>query len=130
MCLRLCVFTPCLERLVVASPCLVHWGAAICSPSGKRGVWHHIKFMTLLILSATATSEPQAVHATDQKRAITLNTSCFCQVPSLSKVFMWGCCGGDLLVQVRIYRIISQSTSLTERNGDVMKRSVSMSSYV
>ena len=35
----MCVFffTPCLKRLVVGSPCLVHWGAAICSFSGIKG---------------------------------------------------------------------------------------------
>lgn len=77
-----CVFTPCLERLVAASPCLVHWGAAICSSSGKRGVWHRVQFMTLLILSVTTTSDPQAVHTANQRRAITLNTSWEVTLPS------------------------------------------------
>lgn len=55
-----CVFTPCSERLVEASPCFVHWGAAICSSNGKWGVWHWVWLMTLLILWAARASKPPA----------------------------------------------------------------------
>lgn len=134
-----CVFPPCLERLVAASPCLVHWGAAICSFRGEKGHWHHVQFMTWLILSATTSSKLQAVHTTYQKRAITLNTSwtvglpssitvwCFytvCrQVLSLSHTHTFGwTLYGDFLVQVRVKRIICQSQELTESISDAYEK--------
>lgn len=118
-----CVFTPCLERLVAVSPCLVHWGATICSSSGKRGVWHQVQLMTLVIPSATTASEPQAVHTANQRRAITLSTGWIIFLPSpiiLSSVFIQHVCM-SLLVQVRIHRIICHLQNLKESVGEVIK---------
>lgn len=104
-----CFYT--LERLVVASPCLVHWGAAICSSNGRRSVWHCVQFMTLLSFSAITMSGLQAIHSVNQKRATHSTQAVLVFLPSS---IIFGCfytaCGSiypdNSRVQVRANRII------------------------
>lgn len=82
-CLCLCVFLhPAWSVWWQHLPALCTGELPSAPPVGKRGVWHRVQFMTLLILSATTASEPQAVHAAHQRRAITLNTSWTVFLPS------------------------------------------------
>lgn len=107
-----CVFTPCLERLVVVSPSLVHWGAAICSSSGNKG-----RLAPCPIHDLTQFSQPPQPRSHRQFTLLTRGGRshsiqaelCSCQVSSLSDVFIQHVMRlgyESLVVQVRIFHII------------------------